>query len=153
MVLADTIIKDCVVCELNSKEKSEIIDELSSNLSSYIEEVSREDVLTSILEREKLGSTGIGYGVAIPHGKVEGISKVYISFGRSTDGVDFDSIDDKPAHLFFLIIAPMDSSALHLKALASISGLLKEEQFRKQLMKAKDSAEIYNIIIEGEKLI
>lgn len=153
MILADAITSDCVTSDLKSTDKAEVIDELSTNLSNNIANINREDILSAILEREKLGSTGIGYGVAIPHGKVEGIDRVYIAFGRSKGGIDFDSMDNRPAHLFFLIVAPANSTASHLKTLASISELLKEEDFRSKLLKAKDAKDIYNVIIEGEKLI
>ena len=153
MILADAITSDCVASDLKSLDKTEVIDELSTILSDNIDCINREDVLSAILEREKLGSTGIGYGVAIPHGKVDGIDRVYIAFGRSKSGVDFDSLDSLPAHLFFLIVAPSDSTSSHLKTLASISELLKEEDFRHKLLNATDAEDIYNVIVEGEKLI
>lgn len=153
MILEESISKDSILCNVTSKDKLEVIDELSSMLSNSIRGVSREDILTPILEREKLGSTGIGYGVAIPHGKVEGVDRVYIAFGRSIGGVDFEAMDDKPAYLFFLIVAPLNSTVEHLKALAAISGLLKDEEFRSQLLNAKDAEAIYNTIVEGEKRI
>ena len=82
-----------------------------------------------LLEREKLGSTGIGYGVAIPHGKMKDLKKILVSFARSKRGVDFQATDEKPVHLFFLIVAPENSTASHLKVLSDISRILKESAF------------------------
>jgi PTS system nitrogen regulatory IIA component len=99
-----------------------------------------------LVEREKLGSTGIGDGIAIPHGKMVGLGELMLSFGRSRAGVDFDSLDGKPAHLFFLVVAPDNSAGTHLKALARISRLLKSNAVRQELMEASDAREIYEII-------
>ena len=104
-----------------------------------------------ITEREKLGSTGIGEGVAIPHGKLKNIGNLLISFGRSREGVDFDSMDGKPAHLFFLLIAPEESVGVHLKTLARISKLLKSQDVRKRLLDAETAEEIFSVITEEEE--
>jgi PTS system nitrogen regulatory IIA component len=102
------------------------------------------------LDREKLGSTGIGDGIAIPHGKIRDLGGVVASFGRSREGVDFESIDQKPTHLFFLLVAPENSAGMHLKALARISRLLKDPNFRKKLMGAGDKDELFQIISEED---
>ena len=99
-----------------------------------------------LIERERLGSTGIGDGIAIPHGKLNNLDKLLLSFGRSLAGVDFDSLDGKPAHLFFLVVAPENSAGAHLKTLARISRLLKSNAVRRDLMEAKDTQAIYSII-------
>jgi PTS system nitrogen regulatory IIA component len=99
-----------------------------------------------LIERERLGSTGIGDGIAIPHGKLANLDELLLSFGRSVSGVDFDSLDGKPAHLFFLVVAPENSAGTHLKALARISRLLKSNVVRRELMEAKDAGGIYRII-------
>jgi PTS system nitrogen regulatory IIA component len=103
-------------------------------------------LLETLLEREKLGSTGIGDGVAIPHAKVPGLPVLMASFGRSKAGVDFKAIDGKPTFLFFSLFAPENSAGAHLKALARISRIFKSPAFRESIMKAKDSAEIYRLI-------
>jgi len=103
-------------------------------------------LLDTLLEREKLGSTGIGDGVAIPHGKVPGLPVLMASFGRSKTGVDFKAIDGKPTYLFFTLFAPENSAGAHLKALARISRIFKNPAFRDSIMKAKDAAEIYRLI-------
>jgi PTS system nitrogen regulatory IIA component len=106
-----------------------------------------------LLEREKLGSTGIGDGIAIPHGKLAGLDNLIISFGRSREGVGFDSLDGNPVYIFFLLMAPENSAGQHLKALAKISRMLKDRDFRKGLTEAESSEEMYNLIIEKDKTL
>jgi len=108
--------------------------------------VSAQRLLETLLEREKLGSTGIGDGVAIPHGKVPGLPAIMASFGRSRAGVDFRAIDGKPTYLFFTLFAPENSAGAHLKALARISRIFKNATFRESILKAADAAEIFRLI-------
>ena len=103
------------------------------------------------MERERLGSTGIGDGVALPHGKLRGLDKLLLSFGRSIDGLDFDSIDERPAYLFFLLLAPENSAGMHLKFLAKISRMLKDGNLRQRLMQAKSREEIYKVITDKDE--
>jgi len=106
------------------------------------------------MERERLGSTGIGENVAIPHAKSNEIDTIIATFGRSSSGISFDSLDQKPVYFIFLLIAPEKSAGMHLKTLARISKLLKNPLFRQDLMKAKDKKEIYEAISrEDSKLI
>jgi len=105
-----------------------------------------------LLEREQLGTTGIGDGVAIPHGKLNGIERPVISFGRSKVGLDFDSMDGQPTYLFFLLVAASDnSSGVHLQILARIATLLKSIAFRKKLMEAGTAKELYRAIIQADE--
>jgi PTS system nitrogen regulatory IIA component len=107
--------------------------------------------LTAVLaERERLGSTAIGDGIAIPHGKIRGVRQILGTFGRHLKGIDFESLDDKPTHLLFLLVAPEDSTSLHLKALARVSRLFKDGAFRDRLISARDSSEIYRLIVEED---
>jgi PTS system nitrogen regulatory IIA component len=109
------------------------------------------ETLAAVLaERERLGSTAIGDGIAIPHGKIAGVNRILGVFGRHLKGVDFESLDGKPTHLFFLLVAPEDSTSLHLKALARVSRLFKDNSFRDQLIKARDGAEIYRLIVDED---
>jgi PTS system nitrogen regulatory IIA component len=107
-------------------------------------------MVNTLLEREKLGSTGIGDGVAIPHGKLVNLEELIVSFGRSKEGVEFDAMDGKPAHIFFLLMAPEDTTGKHLKALAKISKMLKDSTFRKKLLEAKSKDELYMIIADKD---
>ncbi|MGQ9608710.1 MAG: PTS sugar transporter subunit IIA, partial [bacterium] len=103
-----------------------------------------------VLEREELGTTGIGEGIAVPHGKSEAVDRVVAAFGRSEKGINFDSVDNQPVHLFFLLVAPVGSSGPHLLALARISRLLKSREIREKLMKAKTSADILKVLQSEE---
>ena len=103
-------------------------------------------LVDTLLDREKLGSTGIGEGVAIPHGKMPGLPGLVASFGRSTAGVDFRAIDGRPTHLFFTLFAPENSAGAHLKALARISRIFKNPSFRDAILKAASADEVYRLI-------
>ena len=119
-------------------------------LASCHPELDRQKVLDVLRERERISSTAIGEGVAIPHGKLAGVDRVLGIFARSREGVDFASLDGAPTHLFFALIAPEDAAADHLKALARISRLLKDETFRRRLMQGKSAQELYSIIAEED---
>lgn len=149
MRIADILSRDRVICELNSTGKQEVIREMTSLLPKEILDL--DQVVQILMERERLGSTGIGEGVAIPHGKLAGLSSMIAAFGRSTRGVEFESLDGNPTHLLFLLVAPEDSAGAHLKALARISRLFKDSQFRKVLMGARDVDELYEAILEEDE--
>lgn len=146
MKLTDLLTSDHIVPSLGSNDKLGVLKELVELLAKHRQGLDKDGILRILLEREKLGSTGTGAGVAIPHGKADTISDLLVCFGRSLEGVEFDSIDGKPAHLFFLLVAPTDSIGTHLSALARISNMLNEESFRDQLMQAQSAGAIYQII-------
>jgi PTS system nitrogen regulatory IIA component len=148
--LAEILHQDHIITEINATGKRAALDEMVDTIVSRVKGLDRAAVLASLLEREKLGSTGIGHGVAIPHGKVKGLGGIMVFFGRSRRGVEFDSLDNLPVHLFFVIIAPEKAAAAHLKVLASISRLLKSQDFRLKLMKAGNELEIYRIILDAD---
>ncbi|HZP44346.1 MAG TPA: PTS sugar transporter subunit IIA [Candidatus Binataceae bacterium] len=150
MKIAEILAPQYVIAELTAETKPQILLELAKRLAEGQKQVSLNDLKAVLSERERLGSTAIGDGIAIPHGKVPGIQQIVGTFGRSTKGVDFDSLDGKPTHLFFLLVAPEDSASLHLKALARVSRLFRDNAFRENLMKAKDAAEIYQLILEED---
>jgi PTS system nitrogen regulatory IIA component len=151
MNITDLLQKEFVVKELKSKTKKEVLFELSEVFLQGGLSVDCDAMVEVLLEREKLGSTGIGDGIAIPHGKLPGLDNLIVSFGRSKDGIDFDSLDGKPVHLFFLLMAPENTAGQHLKALAKISRMLKEESFRKELIEGEASDDIYTIIDKKDK--
>lgn len=153
MRIVDVLSQDCIIPELKAREKRDLLEEMVNYVASKVDGLDRERLLEVLLEREKLGSTGISYGVAIPHGKLKGLNHIIVSFGRSLKGVEFQSLDERPAHLFFLIVAPEDSTATHLKILARISSLLKDATLRNRLLAASSREEIYRIIAEGDEKI
>ncbi|MCB2190391.1 MAG: PTS sugar transporter subunit IIA [Deltaproteobacteria bacterium] len=146
MKLTDILTSEQVVADLGGRGKRAVMEELCRPLVAGHPQLEISKLMEVLVEREKLGSTGIGDGIAIPHGKMVGLDNLLLSFGRSRAGVDFDSLDGKPAHLFFLVVAPDNSAGTHLKALARISRLLKSNTVRQQLMEASDAREIYEII-------
>jgi PTS system nitrogen regulatory IIA component len=151
MKILDILDKKLIIPQLASKNKEGVLRELVHVLSQVEKQVNEERLIEILLERESLGSTGIGDGVAIPHGKSKEVKKILASFGRSLPGMDFQSLDGKPAHLFFLLIAPENSAGIHLKALAQISRLMKDQGFRKRLLEADSAEEIYNLFSEGDE--
>ncbi len=150
MKVTDIFRKEHIVEGLKSKSKREVLAELSGVFLQGDVKYSHEDMVNTLLEREKLGSTGIGDGVAIPHGKLVNLEELIVSFGRSKEGVEFDAMDGKPAHIFFLLMAPEDTTGKHLKALAKISKMLKDSTFRKKLLEAKSKDELYMIIADKD---
>jgi len=144
--ITDILTADMVVPALRGRTKGDVINELAGVVAGGHPEIDRARLVQALEDRERLNSTALGEGVAIPHGKLPGLSRVVAAFGRSPGGVDFQSLDGKPTHLFFLLVAPEDSAGAHLKALARISRLLKDEAFRKRLIEAGTANELYAII-------
>ncbi len=144
--------RDNLIGDLKAQDKEGILREMVDLLVNRDMVSSGPKAVDVLLEREKLGSTGIGDGIAIPHGKLPELEKVIAVFGRSRGGVSFDSMDGEPVHLFFLLLAPENSASLHLKALARISRLLKAEQFRQELITCESAGELYDkICAEDDK--
>ncbi|MBE6463147.1 MAG: transcriptional regulator [Alphaproteobacteria bacterium] len=145
MNIADIISKDAVLDNVQATSKRELIQVLSSkiaNTSGLDERV----IFDAVWERENLGSTGYGDGVAFPHARIEGLDKVSAMFARLYEAVDFDSLDSKPVDLVFLLISPENSGADHLTALATLSRVLKTEGACEKLRKARSVDEIYTIL-------
>ncbi len=145
MKIVDIISPDAFISHLRSQTKKDVLRELSERVERTMPSIGA-DILTSILlERENLGSTGIGDGIAIPHGKSSQLDRLVAAFGRSIPGVPFDSMDGKPTHLIFLLAGPTESTGIQLRALTRISRLLMNETFRQQLMAAGDADDLWKI--------
>lgn len=151
MKLLDYLNEEWVIPDLKGTDKPSILKELSSVLVKPCQVSSVDELVQVLLDREKLGSTGIGEGIAIPHGRLKKLKRFYISFGRSLNGVDFDSIDRKPSQLFFLVMAPENSAVDNLKLLSRIVTFLKEPSFKKRLMEARSPKELFQIISEEDE--
>jgi PTS system nitrogen regulatory IIA component len=149
--ITDFLTVQTVIPTLASRDKNAAIEEMAEWLVSHHRHLNKQKVLTVLLEREKISTTAIGEGVAIPHGKLPGVERVLGVFARSPQGVDFASLDGGPTHLFFVLIAPENAAADHLKALARISRLLKDEAFRRRLMEGQTSQELFKIIAEEDE--
>ncbi len=145
MKIVEFLRADAVIANLSGQTGPAVLAELCRPLAS-VQRVDAQRLLDTLLDREKLGSTGIGEGVAIPHGKVPGLPGLMATFGRSTQGIDFRAIDGRPTHLFFTLFAPENSAGAHLKALARISRIFKNASFREAILKAAGADEVYRLI-------
>jgi len=148
--IAEFLKPESIISELSSNTKTGVLTELSASLSKTLTSVTPQRLSQVLEEREKVASTGIGEGVAIPHGKLPGITTLSASFGVSRNGIEFDAIDRKPTHLFFALVAPENSAGLHLKALARISRLFKNPSFRASILAAQSASEIYSLIAQED---
>jgi len=156
MTITDILSVERVIPELQARTKEEVLEEVARLVAPALgagSGVSSATVATVLRERERLNSTAIGEGIAIPHGRLSGIERVVAGFARSSAGVDFESVDRQPTRLFFVIIAPDDAAAMHLKALARISRLLKDRDFRERLLGLDTREALYDAIVaEDAKL-
>src|SRR5882762_8151868 len=147
----DFLDPSAVTVELTAVNKKGVLEELVAQLARSGKIKDPKTTVDILLEREKLGSTGIGQGIAIPHAKTDQAKEVIAAFGLSRRGVPFDSLDGEPVYIFFLLVAPPDAAGLHLKALARISRLLKDKFFRQSLRDVKDAAEVLKIIRDEDQ--
>jgi PTS system nitrogen regulatory IIA component len=150
MKIADLLDVKAISTELTSQKKIEVLAELVDLLRRVQPDLDTAELMAVLIDREELGSTGIGDGIAIPHGKLKGLDRLLMAFGRKKDGIDFDSMDNRPAHLFFLLLAPESEATLHLKALARISKLLRKDDVRRQLLDAPDPATLLSILSQED---
>ena len=152
MKLRDLLKPSAILGDLVSTEKEGVIRELSLSLNRLHPNLSHEDIAKVLFDREKLGSTGVGHGVAIPHGKIKTLDNLIGLFARSRRGVDFKSHDHRPAHLFFVLLAPENVGSQHLQALSRLSRLLKPDEFRKQLLESRPEQLFDLLVSEDDKL-
>ena len=151
MKLSEILEENNIIPELKAREKKGVLEELAEVVYNNDPSIDKGALVKVLVERERLGSTGIGDGVAIPHGKLSGVTNPIISFGRSKEGLGFDSMDGQPTYLFFLLVAPENSSGVHLQVLARIAKILKRSSFRKKLMEASTQKELYQTIIQTDE--
>ena len=145
MKILDILKEETIISELTATDKKGVLQELTGPVAQ-VSGVNQDEMVRVLLERERLGSTGVGTGVAIPHGKLRSLDSLLVGFGRSRKGIGFDAIDGRPAHLFFLLMAPENSTGDHLRMLARISRLLKDSALRQSLMDAAGPHELYTLI-------
>lgn len=149
MKILDVLQKKSIISDLKSQSKKGILEELVAPIAT-ITGINHKDLIQVLMDREQLGSTGIGGGIGIPHGKLKQLESLALGFGLSREGVDFESMDNQPTHIFFLLVTPENSTGLHLKMLARISRILKHDQFKEKLLNAVSSDEIFSIIKEED---
>lgn len=150
MKILDKLPLEAILCDIKARDKKGVIEELAAPVA-LAANVKAEDMVKVLLKRERLGSTGIGNGIGIPHGKMKGVSDLMLGFGTNPQGVDFESMDGKPTHLFFLLITPEDAAGQHLSMLAQISRHLKSDLFRQRLILAESAEEVMQIIREVDE--
>ncbi len=151
MKIVDYLTENDVISRLYASSREGVIEEMVAHLQESGKIDDPEGLVNILLDREMLGSTGIGHGVAIPHGRLSGLNEILLVFGRSPEGVDFDAHDGKPVNLFFLLVAPEDSAGLHLKTLARISRIIKNPECRKALLGSDDKGTLYQTIEEEDQ--
>jgi PTS system nitrogen regulatory IIA component len=151
MKITSILHPQALVAQLSAQDKDGALRELAGALARVEPALNADEVYHVLAEREKLGSTGIGSGVAIPHGKMTNLQHIAACFGRSSSGIDFESQDGGATHLFFALVAPENSAGLHLQALAKLSRLLKNNSFRQKLLEATDAEVLFQIISEEDE--
>ena len=149
MHIADILRPGCVVAELSGASVASVLAELARPVAAMAG-LDAGTLSAGLLARERLGSTGIGEGVAVPHCKVPGLGSLTAALGRSREGVDFRALDGKPTRIFVALFAPERAGAEHLQALARVSRLLKRPDFRKALLEAPDAAAMYRLVVDED---
>jgi len=150
MKVTDFLAADMVVADLVAQTKAGVLAELSRHLAGHMAGVDAEALRKVLEERELLASTAIGDGIAIPHGKLDAVGRLVGALGRARQGIEFESIDGKPTHLVFMLVAPASSTGVHLKALARLSRLFRDEDFRQRLLAAPDAVAMYQAIVDED---
>jgi len=150
MKILDALKEEAIISDLQSVDKKGVLEELSGPVSDLFH-IEKETLVNILMERESLGSTGIGGGIGIPHGKLKNLDSLVLGFGLSRRGVDFESMDGRPTHIFFLLITPENSTGLHLKVLARISKILKNDILKERLLGVTTREEVYGIIDEEDE--
>ncbi|MBT3921392.1 MAG: PTS sugar transporter subunit IIA [Nitrospina sp.] len=150
MKIDEILSKESIIPNLTGTNKEEVLREITDFLQNLGLIKDKGTLFNTLMEREKLGSTGIGENVAIPHGKSDELSQIIIVFGRSIEGLDFESLDQKPVHFVCMVIAPSNSTGQHLKALARISRLFKNQNLREGILKLQDANQIYALLLEED---
>src|SRR6516225_188235 len=150
MKVIDFLAADAIVPSLEAKTKPAVLAELSAHMAKVVPGMEAETLRKVLEERELLASTAIGDGIAIPHGKLDSVGRLVGALGRAVDGIEFESIDGKPTNLVFMLVAPASSTCVHLKALARLSRLFRDGDFRKRLLDAPSAEAMYQVIVEED---
>lgn len=150
MKVVDFLPADSLLPALSGTNKRDVLTEMSTFLAGHQPGIDPAALYRVLEERELLASTAIGDGIAIPHGKLDALDRLVGALGRSVGGLAFDSIDGKPTHLIFMLVAPTNSAGIHLKALARLSRLFRDGNLRQRLLDAEDGPTMYRIIAEED---
>ncbi len=150
MKLVDVLVREACVLDMAARTRKEVLRELADALSLHTSEIAAAELLDLLMEREKLGSTAMADGIAIPHARFDSLDRIVLGFGRSPEGVAFESIDGLPTHLFFLLVAPKKEGSAHLLTLARLSRVLSDERFRQRLLELEDVDDLVRAVEEEE---
>jgi len=137
--------------DVRATSKKQIIQTLAEKISATLEGVDCRDIVTTAMERERLGTTGVGSGVALPHARIKGVTSVQAAFARLESPIDFESVDDRPVDLVMLLVAPEDAGGLHLRALAKVARMLRREDVRTRLRNAPSDEALHIILTEADR--
>ncbi len=153
MKITDFLSKSAIKINFQSRKKKDVIREMVDLLvqAGDVKKKARDEIIDAIFKREKIGSTGIGQGIAIPHAKSDKVESIVGAFGSSKEGIEFDALDGDPVHLIFLLMAPQEKAKLYLEALAKISRFLKDKFFRQALKEAKTPQEVMKTIEKEDR--
>jgi len=152
MRISDYLSANTIFPDLKSNNKEQVIQEIASGITKVNPNINEDRLIEVLMERERLCSTALDSGVAVPHGKLSGITDIILGFGKSSEGISYESLDNKPTHFLFTLIAPEDSISIHIRLLARISKIFKNPELRSRLSICKTAQEIYQAIIsEDEK--
>ncbi len=151
MELAHILQADMVFLDLKTNSKKQVLSEISRKLAQKVNK-EETDIFQLILEREKLGSTGMGRGVAIPHARVDGLEDIIGAFARLDEAIEFDAIDDQPVNLIFMLLAPEKSGSNHLKALSTVSRTLRDRDFCEKLQNYNNAQDVYDLLVKQSQL-
>ena len=151
MRLSDLLNEKTIISELKSRDKDSVINELIDLFKDDPRVNNLEKVRMKVLEREKIMSTGVGKNFAVPHGKTDAVNDIICAFGKSTEPIEYQSLDQQPVHLVFLLVGQDNSVSLHIKLLSRISRMMTKDEFREKLMNAKNVTEIREAFLNEEK--
>jgi len=149
--IRDLLQKNSILIGLESSDKNEILSQMANYMASIYNLPEAGQITRKILERETEMSTGIGFGIAIPHARVDNVDHVHMIAGQSSKGIDFNSIDEQPVFLIFMIISPTNASAEHTQILSSLSRIMSYENMRKKLMVSKTTEQFLDLLVKGEE--
>jgi PTS system nitrogen regulatory IIA component len=153
MRIVDILSEDLILPDVRATAKNDVLGEVVDLLVSNRPDIDRETALHELVQRERLGSTGVGHGFAIPHAKLPRLEGLIACFARSREGVEFESLDGQPAHLFLALLAPEGAAGMHLKALARASRMFRARAFREQLLAEDDRHSLWQIIRNQDEIL
>ncbi|TYK67166.1 PTS IIA-like nitrogen regulatory protein PtsN [Colwellia echini] len=146
MQLSEILTSSCTSCDVDVTSKKRILEKICQLAAQQVTEIDEDDLLTSLLDREKMGSTGIGNGIAIPHGRLPNASKAVAVLVTTEKAIDFDAIDNRDVDIFIALFVPEDSCQEHLDTLQNIAKLFSDKKIIKQVRKCNDDQSLYNLI-------